>query len=235
MSKIVPARITLLTVCLLAAVCAVWRDAQAQPVMNVYEIVAGEYIACCGIAGEIRSQVPNDGQSHVQLVTDATQQSAQMVILSFFDGEPIFLVVENGRLYPGYIEFGMRIPAGGPGPSVPQQHYIVSNSASGIRFSGITVYPIFGADVFNRFAHSNVVANLLPATPVKASIRVASVEICWPSISNRTYQVQYRASIGSNTWENLQAPVPGSGSTQCVVDHVAADQPRRFYRVIPVP
>lgn len=234
MSKIIPERFTLLLVFLLAAAT---RNAMGAHVTNLYQIVSGEYIVCCGIAGEFRSELPTDGQSHVQLVTDTAQQSARMTILSFFDGEPIFQVIENGRLHADYIEFGIPIsfPGGAPGLGMTKQHYIVSNSASGIRFSGATVFPPMGADFQNFYAHSNVVARLRTPAPVEATIRVSCVEICWPSVSNLTYQVQYRSSIDSNAWVNLQSRVLGNGGIRCVVDNIAPDQPRRFYRVIPVP
>ena len=55
MSKLIPDRFTLLLVFLLAAAT---RHAIGAPVTNLYEIVSGEYIVCCGIAGEFRSQLP---------------------------------------------------------------------------------------------------------------------------------------------------------------------------------
>ena len=210
------------------------NHACAEPVTNLYVITGGEYITCCGIAGEFRQNLPNDSQSHIEIVRDTAEQRARLTILSFFDGEPIFQILENGRLNPGYIEFGSPFLPGGPGLGV-RQHYIVSNTASGLRMNGLTVYPMQGADIINRFAHSNVVATLPSTEPIKATIRVAAVEVCWPSVSNAHYQVQYRTSVDSNAWFNLQSPVLGNGGTRCVVDSVGPAQSHRFYRVIPLP
>jgi len=213
------------------------RSVHGEPVTNVYEIVSGEAGWCCGIAGEFRTTLPNDSESYVWLVTDSAQPSARMILFGLLYEEPISLIVNNGRIYSDYIEFGMPGPFPPfPAPGTPPlQHYIASNTASGIRFNGLTVYPVFGADVPNRFWHSNVVATLLTPTPVRPTIRVSQVEVCWESSSNRIYQVQYRSSFTSNTWVNLQSTVFGNGGTRCIVDRVDADQPRRFYRVLPVP
>ena len=231
MKNLIPRNLPMIGAVLLAMAL---NHSSAQPVTNLYVIMGGEYIACCGIAGEVRQSLPSDGQSHIEIVRDSAQQRARLTILSFFDGEPIFQVLENGRLNPGYIEFGQPFAPGGPGLGI-RQHYIVSNTASGLRMNGLTVYPQQGADMFYRFAHSNVVANLLATGPIEATIRVASVEICWPSISNALYQVQYRTAVDRDAWFNLQSSVPGNGGTRCVVDSVGPAQPRRFYRVIPVP
>ncbi len=41
--------------------------------------------------------------------------------------------------------------------------------------------------------------------------------------------------VASEEWINLGDPVPRDGGTRCAFDQVAADQPRRFYRVVPIP
>lgn len=210
-----------------------WGQVRAEPVTNLYAIVAGEYIACCGIAGALHRPLPYVDQTHVLLVTDATQQTAQLTILSDLGGSPVFQVLANGVLRPDYIEFGL--PGPPPGPGLPWQHYIVSNSAAGLRFHGVMLTGQQGADVFNRFTHTNVVANLAAATSVPATIRASAVEVCWESVVNRSYQVQYRTAVDTGEWINLGDPVPGDGGTRCVTDQIAAGQPRRFYRIVPVP
>ena len=67
------------------------------------------------------------------------------------------------------------------------------------------------------------------------SIRCSAVELCWQSASNKTYQVQYRSSLTTNQWTDLDAPVQGNGTTTCIVDTVPIGQPQRFYRVFALP
>ena len=229
MNTLTPTTLRLLLCC--CALLAILHPAQAQPVTNVYEILSGQYVACCGFGGELGYSLPDDSQSHIWLTTDVARQSAELVILGYLDAEPVFQIIRNGRLHPGYIEFGSPIS---PGPGLAREHYIVSNSNSGLRLDGLRVTPMIGADIPNRFSHSNVVARLLPATPITTSIRVSEVEICWERISNRTYQVQFRNSV-TNQWSILQELVFGNGGIKCITDRVGADQPRRFYRVLPSP
>jgi len=67
------------------------------------------------------------------------------------------------------------------------------------------------------------------------SIRVSEVELCWPTISNMVYQVQYVSSLSGDTWKDLGAPITATGATLCVTDAVPAGRPQRFYRVLSVP
>lgn len=76
-----------------------------------------------------------------------------------------------------------------------------------------------------------VVSPLIP----EATIRVSQVEICWSSLADRTYQVQYQSQLTTNMWTNLGAPMKGTGASMCTFDPVAADAPPRFYRVVKLP
>lgn len=69
-----------------------------------------------------------------------------------------------------------------------------------------------------------------PATTL--TIRVSQVELCWDTILNKTYQLQYRSDLTANIWTDLGAPVSGTGSRVCVQDPVPVGQPQRFYRVV---
>lgn len=63
------------------------------------------------------------------------------------------------------------------------------------------------------------------------SINVSAVDVCWDSLSNRVYQVQYRSELTTNQWQNLGAALQGNGGTQCLTDDIQG-QPHRFYRVV---
>lgn len=72
-----------------------------------------------------------------------------------------------------------------------------------------------------------VSARLGPA----ASIRVSEAEICWASVSNTIYQVEYRSSLTTNIWVPLFTNLVGSGEEMSVFDKIPRGSPHRFYRV----
>lgn len=63
------------------------------------------------------------------------------------------------------------------------------------------------------------------------STAVSCVDVCWDSLSNRVYQVQYRSDLTTNQWTNLGSPIPGDGETKCISAPVLKE-PARFYRVV---
>lgn len=68
--------------------------------------------------------------------------------------------------------------------------------------------------------------------PPQVTIRPSEVEVCWNSISNLTYQVQYRSDLTTNLWTSLVDCIRSTNSTSCVVDLIVVGQPQRFYRVL---
>jgi hypothetical protein len=67
--------------------------------------------------------------------------------------------------------------------------------------------------------------------PPKASIRHSQVEICWPSRTNRLYNVQCTSSLGTNIWVNLFTNIVGTAGRTCVQDSIPVGQPQKFYRI----
>ena len=206
----------------------------AAPASGLYQIVSGNFTACCGLLGEIRQSLPNDEQSFIEVTVDPQGERATIAILGD-DGRTLFTLftcppatpfpfeLPNGFVTSNRIEFISP-------PGIPSWNYTVSNLANGLRLDGrLMVSPGFCADIPTDFGHSNVVALLVPGT----TIRDSEVEVCWNALSNVTYQAQYRSTLTTNGWTNLGAPRPGNGSTDCVTDEVQRDQPRRFYRVVP--
>lgn len=56
------------------------------------------------------------------------------------------------------------------------------------------------------------------------------VRVCTLTQNNKTYQLQYRAELGStNTWANLGSAMPGTGAEICVTNNVSTG--RQFYRL----
>ncbi len=71
--------------------------------------------------------------------------------------------------------------------------------------------------------------------PLELSIRFSQVEVCWSSVLNQMYQIQYRSMLTTNFWANLGTPLTGHGSNQCFFDSVPLAEARRFYQVIRLP
>ena len=67
----------------------------------------------------------------------------------------------------------------------------------------------------------------------RLTIQVSEVRLCWNSVSNAMYQVQYRSELTTNQWTNLGPPVAGNGTGNWITDPVRA--PRRFYQVVELP
>ncbi len=199
---------------------------------NEYQITSGRYFACCGIAGPVNQQLPDAEQSSVRLVIHHDSQRARMFILG--TDRSVAQEFEDGRVAAGYIEFGMPVPAGQPG-GFTSLHYIVSNNAAGLRINGVREEPMIGADIFTHFSHSNVVATPLHLDPPPLAIHVSEVQICWPSVLDQKYLVQYFPAPTDSGWAPLGPPVTGNGTTNCVSDTVTPGQKRRLYRVLVVP
>ena len=70
-----------------------------------------------------------------------------------------------------------------------------------------------------------------PSITIQLSPEIA---VCWESLPNRVYQVQFSSDWPAGFWADLGSPVPGNGSSACVVDSAGA-QPQRFYRVVRLP
>src|SRR6185503_19103207 len=68
--------------------------------------------------------------------------------------------------------------------------------------------------------------------PPLVTIRASQVEVCWNSISNLTYQVQYRSDLTTNLWTSLGGCIRSTNSTSCAYDPIVGGQPQRFYRVV---
>jgi hypothetical protein len=64
------------------------------------------------------------------------------------------------------------------------------------------------------------------------SIRISEVEVCWTSVTNATYRVEYRSDLTTNTWVTLTNCVAGADSETCIYDKVLRGMPQRFYRVV---
>jgi len=80
--------------------------------------------------------------------------------------------------------------------------------------------------------HNSHVTQFTFEPPPRVTIRASQVELCWNSISNLTYQVQYRSDLTTNLWTSLGGCIRSTNSTSCVVDPIVVGQSQRFYRVL---
>jgi len=216
------------------------RAAETPIPSGVYKILSGTFIKCCGIAGAVKSPLPDESQSFVRLEIDPQTHLARMAFLGQ-DMSTVFSIVPCSPGNPidfsfdyGFTSFNQIVFLADPGPPPYSEswHYTVSNSVDALRIEGtLGINSQLCADVPNQFTQSNVVAVLMPS----ATIRVSEVEVCWNAASNRNYQVQYRAALTTNDWLNLGPPVAGNGTTNCISDKVAVGQEQRLYRVLAVP
>ena len=70
-----------------------------------------------------------------------------------------------------------------------------------------------------------------PPVPTALSIRVSQVELCWDTLTNNWYQLQYRENLSTNGWLSLGSPILGTGATFCTNDAILVGQPKRFYQL----
>lgn len=219
-----------------------WAGGQDAPKNGWYQIVRGDYFACCGITSVPDVEpLPSDGIAYVELKADPTNNLAQMRFLAQdmhtilrlprIGSRPDFLFAfTNGMIFSNHIQFEAPLPP--PGSVQAYFDYTISNVNDTLHINGRVFAPCGGcADVHTDFRHTNVVAVLMPA----ANIRRSQVEVSWLATSNRIYQVQYCTCLNTNVWIDLGLPLVGVGSMTRVFDSVLEGQPQRFYRVWVLP
>jgi hypothetical protein len=221
----------------LGAFLACTHSVCGQTQNGLYRIVSGDYIEYGGFIGALRYRLPTEFQAYVRL----TVGQDGLATLTFLredmrttwrfrpcpDGPPMDFGFA-GVVFSDRIVF--QAPAGTC--AITGGYMVTTNGPGRLRIGGdIESDPGLWVDFPHRFDLVNVVAVLMP----DAAIRVSEFEICWLAASNTTYQVHYRNELTTNVWTNLGGPHTGDGTTNCVTDKVPAGQPRRFYRVLPVP
>jgi hypothetical protein len=144
--------------------------AQSVPTSGLYEIMSGTYTECCGIAGELRSPVPIEGQRFVRLMVDTQVNLATMTFLgrdlkTVFSvvpcpiGDPVPFFFNYGFIYSNSIIFFVDP---GPPPYGLYWNYLVDYSTNSLQINGTLGMAGQGcADVPTAFGHSNVVAQLV--------------------------------------------------------------------------
>jgi hypothetical protein len=62
-------------------------------------------------------------------------------------------------------------------------------------------------------------------------VQSSQIQLCWPTITNAVYQLQYCSDPWTNRWFSLGTPITGNGSRFCTNDSVPAGNLHRFYRL----
>ncbi|MGC8990036.1 MAG: hypothetical protein ACP5MD_07940, partial [Verrucomicrobiia bacterium] len=217
-----------LFVCLL--VLAGWTchvqalDKPGQQIL--YQICSGTYTMVGGIWGELEAQLPNPDQTFILLNINQTANRADLTIICK-DQRTVFLALSNGIVTDNTIRFKQETAH--PYPDIEElgtADYVVTRAGNELHIKGARVFPVVCCDIPYYFAHTDVVATEVPAL----AIRVSEVEICWPSSSNCTYQVQCRSDFEKDSWTNLGDPIRGNGTLICTTDKIPQGAPQRLYR-----
>jgi hypothetical protein len=96
------------------------------------------------------------------------------------------------------------------------------------------------------------ILKITPDETLRMTVHVSCIDVCWNSMTNKTYQVQWQPALPLSTntiiivdpplapspageWFNLNGPVEGNGSTLCVRDDSVSTTEKRFYRVQELP
>ena len=53
-----------------------------------------------------------------------------------------------------------------------------------------------------------------------------------PTLTDKTYRIEYTDDLTSNQWHPLTEPIPGDGKPVLIVDPAGALRPQRFYRLV---
>ncbi len=59
--------------------------------------------------------------------------------------------------------------------------------------------------------------------------------VCWNTLTNTIYQIQYRSDLTTNLWTDLGDPIQGNGTINCITDSIALGEPQRFYQIVTKP
>jgi len=102
--------------------------------------------------------------------------------------------------------------------------FVATTASSTIRFTDTT-----GTGNYDLTLDDVSVERVTPLLSVECS----HVRICWDSLTNHTYQLQYRSELTTNAWTDSGTPITGIGATDCTVQPLV--EPRRFYRIVRLP
>ena len=236
---------TLVGLAALVALALSFRQAQAQSHFKsgYYEITSGEFTECCGFAGNPFSYVlPDERQAFVELILDPGGNTARMAFLmpdlrTAFNSYPwitdrsFAFSFDNGVVHSNYIQFGDGAPV--PRPTVADWNYTVRDNSGSLGISGVTVTPMFGADVPNQFEHINVVATLLPNPVVIDRIERDNDSMRFHFTGRPLYDyfVEYSDSLTTPNWQAHSSHRAKVEPVDVVVTNSLKAAQTRYFRI----
>jgi hypothetical protein len=222
---------------------------RAQTAMKpgYYEISSGQYVECCGIAGEFSSALPNDSQSFIKLTLPPDSATASMAILAK-DMQTVFAVTyicvqsqtapfdfNGGLVFPDHIIFHVD-----PGPGGLYWNYTLSNSPPRITLDGVLAFATSQcADTLSRFSHTNVVAVWVPPPNIEVKEYATDGPVLF--IQGRAgWQTVVEASTDLRNWVEIDREVmPATFCPICpyieVHDTAGMGKSDRYYRCYQIP
>lgn len=224
--------------------------AQGGPVGGLYEITAGTYSECCGIAGnDFGFFLPSKSQKYVRFTADASRHVATLTFLAedartVFSTMPcppsggILFSFDHGLIFPDRVIFHVD-----PGPPPYQKYwnYTVSNSVDRLRIDGqLGTVQSDCVDVPTRFSHSNVVAVLIPGPRLRFLGRtteggtriMVQGRAGWTDVVEASADLVVWTPISTNVMDFSLCPIC---PFEIVEDPASTKLPQRFYRAVEYP
>jgi len=116
---------------------------------------------------------------------------------------------------------------------------ILQGTGPAIRFDAVTGSPVVrnlsapGAPsaTFGQFFEAPVLQFKFESASA-ITIRTSQVEVCWDSVAEATYRVEWCTDASPADWTPLMECVRSAGETTCIQDAVVLGAHRKFYRVV---
>jgi hypothetical protein len=116
---------------------------------------------------------------------------------------------------------------------------IAEGSGEAVRIDSLTSSPVAkcafasgSGTAASGFFSEVPVAQLTFESAPRLTIRTSQVELCWESVSNATYRVEWQSDSTQNSWTPLVNCIRSSGPITCIQDSLSPGASRRWYRAI---
>ena len=225
-------------------------SAQNGPTSGLYEITSGKYSECCGFAGnDFGFDLPDPSQKYVRFNVDSQANTATITFLGE-DARTVFSRVPCPPSAAINFSFNYGIVFSnrtvfhvdpGPPPYGTYWNYTASNSPNRLRIDGLLGTAQAGcADTPTRFAHSNVVAVLIPgpkltilsASPTNAARLMVQGRAGWTDVIEASGDLISWTPVATNVMDFSLCPICPFVTVE---DAASKKVPHRFYRAFERP
>jgi Protein of unknown function (DUF642) len=202
-----------------------------QTTDDSFEIWADPGFPCCTHSA--------DGIQNLEILSRATNATVwqtittvpgQDYVLKFFHSprsgyDSALTVTIDSKVVAIFFENGLALPSQDFLWRSFTTNFTAKSSATTISFTDLASTP----------AGTHIDDVSVEPLPLRPTIRVSEVELCWETVPNRIYQVQYQSTVSTNSWTDLGGAIQGNGTNTCFTDPVPIGQAQRIYRIITVP